>query len=93
VKSLIVTALEFAIGFAPQEWRAFAFTVLTAVRNSSWMEDDEQWVEVAKVVEGWLRDVMQARANTDSDLVRQMRMAAELYATRELQRLNMLEKA
>ena len=93
MKSLIVTALEFAIGFAPVEWRAFGLTILTAVRTLPWLEEDLRWDEVAALVEAWLRDVMHARAETDGDLARQLRMAAELHATRELKRLNLLQGA
>lgn len=93
MKSLILTALEFAIGFAPVAWRAFGLTILTAVRNTSWLEGDTRWDEVAKVVEAWLRDVLLARTETDGDLARQLRMAAELHATRELKRLNLLQGA
>lgn len=91
MKSLIVTALEFAIGFAPVEWRAFGLTILTSVRNTSWLESDTRWDDVARIVEAWLRDVMHAQANTDAELGRQLRMAAELHATRELKRMNLLQ--
>lgn len=91
MRELILTALEFAIGFVPSDWRAFAFTILVIVRQAEWDVGDGRWNELAAVVTSWLRDAMNASKEMDADLKKQLRMAAELYATRELRRLNLLQ--
>jgi hypothetical protein len=90
VKNLLLTALEFAVGFVPSDWRLFALTMLGAVRDANWDREDKRWDDVAKVVASWLRDVMQAGTLPDADVARRMRMASELTVTRELKRLNLL---
>ena len=91
MRELILTALEFAIGFVPADWRAFAFTALAVVRQVDWEIGDERWNELSLVIASWLRDAMNASKEMDADLKRQLRVAAELYATRELRRLNLLQ--
>jgi hypothetical protein len=91
MKELILAVLEFAKGLAPEAWRPFAGILINEFRQSGWLEDSEQWGDAAKVVTRWLRDVMAARGIADGDLARQARLAAELTATRELKRLNLLQ--
>lgn len=91
MRSLILTTLEFAVGFAPQDWRPFAFTMVSAVRATSWGADDERWKEFSALVEKWLRDVIAAAEAADERVARQARIATELFMTREMKRLGLLQ--
>ena len=91
MRALILTTLEFAAGFAPKDWRPFAFTMVAALRATAWPEGDSRWGELAGVVERWLRDVMAAMNAADAEVARHLRTATELFVTREMKRLGLLE--
>jgi hypothetical protein len=93
MKRLLLTSLEFAVMFLKEEWRPFALMMLSGVRRTEWANEDTRWDELSVVIEKWLRDVIRAQSHTDGAILKQMRLAAEVAATRELRRLNVLRPA
>lgn len=91
MKDLLLTTLHFVASFIPDSFRPFTMTLLDAFQHSGWLEEDKRWADAAAVVTRWMNDVQAAQTVPDKGLQQAARLAAELNATRELSRLNLLK--